>query len=488
MAASQTQGAPPYQQQPYGQPGQQQQQPGQYPGYPPAGAPPQAPAYAHQQYQPYQGYPPQGQPPHGQPPYGQAPYGGAPPYAQGPAPGYGAPPSGPPPDANVLLSILREAVKEKGIEHMYPDARLVGIANDMAKKDPVNTLCNHWRLPKEIGFDFVKLALFDVVFLLDDSGSMRFGEGLIDELKFILSNVAFATGLFDQDGFSVRFMNSNVQGDNIKTEQQAAALVDQVRFEDVTPLATSLKKKILDPFVYGPEQRNGLKKPVLVIIITDGRPTDNVHGEFQQHIQSVSSHFRGKGVVSFQIAQVGNDKGAQQFLSELDSDKVIGGLIDCTSNFELESMEFRKKGVELTKHLWYTKLLLGSIDSSYDSKDEDKKAANPSGVPVSAGYPAPGGAQPYGQPPGAYGQLPAGKPGQYPPQQPYGAPPPQQYGGGYQQHPQGQQPGYGQAPYGQQPGYPPQGQQGYPPQGGYGGQAPPAQYNPNPAYGVPHKK
>ncbi|CAZ85854.1 unnamed protein product [Tuber melanosporum] len=502
MAAAQTQGAPPpggappYQQ-PYGQPAQQ---PGQYPGYPPAGASPQGPAYAQQQYQPYQGYPPQGQPPHGQPPYGQAPYAGAPPYGQSPAPGYGAPPSGPPPDANILLSILREAVKEKGIENMYPENRLVGIANDMAKKDPVNALCNHWKLPKEIGFDFVKLALFDVVFLLDDSGSMRFGEGLIDELKFILSNVAFATGLFDQDGFSVRFMNSNVQGDNIRTEQQAAALVDQVRFEDVTPLATSLKNKILDQFIYGQEQRNSLKKPVLVIIITDGRPTDNVHGEFQQYIQSVSSHFRGKGVVSFQIAQVGNDKGAQQFLSELDNDKAIGGLIDCTSNFELESMEFRKKGVELTKHLWYTKLLLGSIDRSYDSKDEDKKAANPPGAPGSAGYPAPGGAQPYGQPPGAYGQPPAGKPGQYPPQQPYGAPAAQQYGGGYQ-HPQGPQPGYGaphgasppapaygQAPYGQQPGYPPQGQQGYPPQGGYGGPAPPSQYNPNAAYGVPHKK
>jgi len=203
--------------------------------------------------------------------------------------------------------------------------------------------------------------------------------------------------------------------------------------------------------------------------------------------------------VSFQIAQVGNDKGAQQFLSELDNDKVIGGLIDCTSNFELESVEFRKKGVELTKHLWYTKLLLGSIDSSYDSKDEDRKAANPAGTPGSTGYPAPGGAQAYGQP-GAYGQPPAGKPGQYPPQQPYGA---QQYGGGYQQ-PQGPQPGYGaphgapssapgstpaygQAPYGQQPGYPPQGQQGYPPQGGYGGPAPPLQYNPNAAYGA-HKK
>lgn len=178
---------------------------------------------------------------------------------------------------------------------MYPEPKLLAMAQELASKDPVNTLCMHWKLPKEVGFDFVKLALFDVVFLLDDSGSMRFGDGLIDELKFILGNVAFATGLFDTDGFSVRFMNSNVQGDNIKTEQEAMGLVDRVRFEDVTPLATSLKNKVLDPLVYAADRSGGLKKPVLVIIITDGRPTDNVHGEFQAHIQRVSNHFQGRG-------------------------------------------------------------------------------------------------------------------------------------------------------------------------------------------------
>lgn len=195
----------------------------------------------------------------------------------------------------MLLSILKEAVKEKRIENMYPEPRLLAIAQDLARKDPVNVLCNHWKLPKEVGFDFVKLALFDVVFLLDDSGSMRFGDGLIDELKFILGSVAFATALFDQDGFSVRFMNSSVQQDNIRTEKDAMDLVDRVRFEDVTPLATSLKNKILDPLVYAADRAGTLKKPFLVIIITDGRPTDNVHGEFQSHIQRVNDHFQGRG-------------------------------------------------------------------------------------------------------------------------------------------------------------------------------------------------
>lgn len=123
----------------------------------------------------------------------------------------------------------------------------------------------------EIGFDLVKLALYDVAFLLDDSGSMRFGDGLIDELKFLLQAVAFASSLFDQDGFTVRFMNSGLEGNNVRTAEQAEALVNQVKFEGVTPLAGSLHDKILMPLVYNPANRGALNKPVLVIIITDGQ-------------------------------------------------------------------------------------------------------------------------------------------------------------------------------------------------------------------------
>jgi hypothetical protein len=154
---------------------------------------------------------------------------------------------------------------------MYPDSKLHELANQVSRTDPVKNISKAWNIPDEIAFDLVKLALYDIVFLLDDSGSMRFGDGLIDELKFILSSVAFAGSLFDQDGFSVRFMNSDVQGDNIRTEQQAIDLVNKVRFEDMTPLATSLKYKILEPFIFDAATKGTLNKPVMVIIITDGR-------------------------------------------------------------------------------------------------------------------------------------------------------------------------------------------------------------------------
>lgn len=86
-------------------------------------------------------------------------------------------------------------------------------------------------MPLEIAMDLCKLALFDVILYCDvslfillaldfllkilrmqDSGSMTFEEGgtRIDDLKLIVSRVAMAASLFDQDGIQVRFMNSRV--------------------------------------------------------------------------------------------------------------------------------------------------------------------------------------------------------------------------------------------------------------------------------------
>ena len=59
---------------------------------------------------------------------------------------------------------------------------------------------------------------------------------------------------------------------------------------------------------------------------------------------------------------------ATKFLEELDNHPQIGDLVDCTSNFEIEQDQMMRKGVDLTPQLWLVKLLMGGIDTSYDSK------------------------------------------------------------------------------------------------------------------------
>ena len=58
------------------------------------------------------------------------------------------------------------------------------------------------------------------------AGSMQFEEGgeRINDLKLILSRSAETTSMFDDDGISVRFMNSTLQGNNIRYAGPGCAL------------------------------------------------------------------------------------------------------------------------------------------------------------------------------------------------------------------------------------------------------------------------
>ncbi|OJD27477.1 hypothetical protein ACJ73_01135, partial [Blastomyces percursus] len=360
----------PYQQPAYGQ--QQQQQPSQQQPY---GVPPQQPLYGQsynqqypqQQQQPY----PQSQAPYGQRP-GQYPPQGAPGYPpQGPppqghpppgAPQYGAPsPQAGPHMIAAYKQILMSTIQEKNLHGMYPPNSPVldQIASRVTTQ--IDQLCATWRVPREVGQDILKLALFDVILYIDDSGSMQFEEGgeRIKDLKLILSRVTYAATLFDDDGIQIRFMNSDVKGDNIRNEQQIEHLISTIRFSGLTPMGSSLRAKVLEPLVIAPAKAGQLKKPVLVITITDGQPAGERNGAVSDAIRFAVSELRalpqyGPGAISFQFAQVGNDLKAREFLSKLDEEPGIGELIDCTSNFEVEQDEMSRANppVDLTPELW----------------------------------------------------------------------------------------------------------------------------------------
>ncbi|BEJ17792.1 hypothetical protein CspHIS471_0700600 [Cutaneotrichosporon sp. HIS471] len=396
----------------YGQPGQQQygQQPGQagqygarpgqpgQPGQPQYGQQPGQPGqpqYGQQQYgqqpgqQPGQyGQPPQGQ--YGQPPqqYGQQPgqYGQQQ-QQYGQQPGqYGAQPGAPMGgmtggaggvSPQQLLPLLQHCVQDQNLQAFYPPGSLEPIAQRVAASGALPKIAQEWRLPMEIAIDLVKMCLFDFVLYVDDSGSMAFEENgeRIDDLKLIVSRVATATALFDHDGIQVRFMNSPTQGDNITNEPAAMNLIQHVKFSGLTPLGTNLMSKVLEPLLLRPARMNQLQKPLVVITITDGTPAgenrDEVFNVIQRVDQELSRTRYGRDAVSYQFAQVGNDQKAQAFLETLDSHPIVGNLVDCTSNFESEQAEMmRTTGIELTPETWLVKLLMGPIDSSYDSKDE----------------------------------------------------------------------------------------------------------------------
>ncbi|GAA5903059.1 uncharacterized protein JCM6883_002678 [Sporobolomyces salmoneus] len=377
--SQQSQYAPPSGPPPSMTPGGGRPQSGQY--APPPGPPP--PVGAGQQYGQQYGQ-------QSQSAYGQQPQGAYGQHAQQSAYGQAAPPppqNRPPQggnastatDPNVIFNLLKATVIDQHIEAFYPDPnQLHGLAQRIASSGALQQVATEWRMPLEIGMDLAKLALFDVILYCDDSGSMAFEEGgsRIDDLKLIVSRVAFAASLFDDDGIEVRFMNSRIEGNGLKTEQQASNLVSQVRFSGLTPLGTNLNNKVLEPLVLGPARARRLQKPVLIIAITDGIPGGEARDTLTNVIVNANNVLRqthyGSDAVSYQLAQVGNDQKARAFLEEIDSHPIVGDLVDCTSNFENESEDMARAvpPVDLTPELWLVKMLLGGIDSSYDKTDE----------------------------------------------------------------------------------------------------------------------
>lgn len=54
------------------------------------------------------------------------------------------------------------------------------IAQRVVQTGAVQRVATEWRIPQDLAIDLVKLALFDIVVLCDDSASMRNGDRISD--------------------------------------------------------------------------------------------------------------------------------------------------------------------------------------------------------------------------------------------------------------------------------------------------------------------
>ena len=303
-----------------------------------------------------------------------------------------------------MKGLFQQTIADKRLQTFYPpnDPRLDQLAARAASK--IDQLCARWRIPQAVGQDLAKLALYDLVLYIDNSGSIEIDEGgkRKRDLQATLTQVLEVALLFDDDGIDIRFMNGpsrewltwgeenlSARGfssaeimflldSHVKDEQTINRYVQNQPsiFRGVTPLGSQLRSQVLEDIVIKRARSNQLRKPILVITITDGIPVREperaLHDGILYTVNELSRLPCGPGAVSFQFAQVGTDKEAQSFLGQLDKDTQIGALIDCTSGrillaqplieiadlrsigYELEELEMsaRNPPVLLTPELW----------------------------------------------------------------------------------------------------------------------------------------
>ena len=226
----------------------------------------------------------------------------------------------PPPPYSVTNEISSSSLRPNGSQARQPSPvpSLASVTNDEDK--------------------YAFLTTFDTIFLIDDSGSMS-GRNWRETEAAIRAITPICTS-HDEDGIDMYFLNhkSNNRGGadkpaggyyGIKRADTIQNIFSAVRPQRTTPLGTRLHH-ILKPYIaslVAAEQIEDVK-PVNIIVITDGRPSDDPESVVVQHARKLDSIEAPPYQVGLQFFQVGNDAGAAEFLRELDDDLADQGVRD----------------------------------------------------------------------------------------------------------------------------------------------------------------
>jgi len=207
--------------------------------------------------------------------------------------------------------------------------------------------------------DLVTLKNFDIILVLDDSGSMnsRVEGGITrwDELKQVTKIVVELAGAVDQNGCDIYFLNR--QGRENVTDWNTAQSLFSKGPGGGTPLTEACTKAL-----HGVESR---PKPVLLIIATDGVPNN------LRSFTDLLAH-RNADKIFISILACSDNDAEIGYLNRLD--KEVRNL-DVLDDYKSEKKEVKKKQGPKTKYSLgdhVARLLLGPIYPRYDRIDELK--------------------------------------------------------------------------------------------------------------------
>ena len=173
------------------------------------------------------------------------------------------------------------------------------------------------------------LTQFDTVFLIDDSGSMA-GRSWRETAAALTAITPICTS-HDADGIDIFFLNhqnsQNPSGGytNITSTVAVESIFNSIRPLGGTPTGTRLHH-ILKPYLAQVEesierQTHGQEvsvKPVNIIVITDGVPSDDVESIIVQAARKLDAWGAEPWQVGIQFFQVGREPDAAEDLQELD--------------------------------------------------------------------------------------------------------------------------------------------------------------------------
>lgn len=217
---------------------------------------------------------------------------------------------------------------------------------------------------REVGASHYEgLARFDTVFLIDDSGSMS-GANWRQTSAALEAIVPICTA-HDSDGVDIYFLNNPIVHTNIRSSAEVLSIFSNIRPAGATPTGKRLGE--LFALYLKSYRRNQNIKPMNIIVITDGEPTDpqkleKVIVNTAKELDNLEAQERQIGV---QFFQVGSDEAATESLEELDNSLVEEwGVRDMVDTVSWKKMN-EGNGLSADGIL---KVVMGAVDKHLDRK------------------------------------------------------------------------------------------------------------------------
>lgn len=212
------------------------------------------------------------------------------------------------------------------------------------------------------------LRHYDTIIIMDDSSSMA--GSLWKEAKQALATLADVAGKYDANGVDIHFLNHHASmtgvADSKTIHQQFANLhpcgptpighrLDVILGDYFRDLDAAKKQEDAGDYF----ARKQIK-PVNVIVITDGAPTDDPESVIVSFAKRLEADKWPLAQVGIQFVQIGNSRRATQFLVELDDSLKqihhIRDIVDTTPYIGQLNAEM------------LIKILLGGINRRVDTK------------------------------------------------------------------------------------------------------------------------
>ncbi|KHO01928.1 von Willebrand factor [Metarhizium album ARSEF 1941] len=225
---------------------------------------------------------------------------------------------------------------------------------------------------------FANLANFDTILLIDDSASMSGSRWR--EAELALKSIAEIIARYDEDGIDIYFLNHKSENSppdnskarngyyNVKSKYDVESIFNRARPYGATYTGKRLEQ-ILIPYMKQLSKAKDMDdvKPINLIVITDGEPSDNPAQAIVQTAHELDKLYAPSYQVGIQFFQIGSDVSATRALEVLDDDLSKRGVRDIVDTTPCQWEDSGRQHAAKLTGAAILKVVLGAVDKRIDN-------------------------------------------------------------------------------------------------------------------------